>query len=65
MKKHDPQNTSEEAILRDDEQFVYDKEPESYDTVLDEITGAEEEEENVEAEYEGYSEEALDDEPPL
>lgn len=65
LKKHNPQNTSEEGILKDDENFVYDKEPESYDTVLDEITGNEEEEENVEAEYEGYTEEELDDEPPL
>lgn len=65
MKKHDPQNTSEEGILKDDESFVYDKEPESYDTVLDEVIGTEDEEENVEADYEGLSEEELDDEPPL
>ncbi|MBQ0140169.1 MAG: hypothetical protein KBT36_12855 [Kurthia sp.] len=65
MKKHDPQNTSFEQILQGDEKKVYDKEQESYDTVLDEVVGDENTEENVEAEYEGWTERELDDKPPL
>ncbi|GEK35429.1 hypothetical protein [Kurthia sibirica] len=58
MKKKD------EPILHDDPQRVYDKTPESYDTVLDEVVGGEAKEENAEAEYEGVTPEELDDQPP-
>lgn len=65
MKKHHPLNTSFEPILQEDEQKTQDKEVESYDTVLDQIVGEEDAQENVEAEYEGWTEEELDDKPPL
>lgn len=65
MKKHNPENTSFERILQGDDNKVYDKEAESYDTVLDTVIGEEDTEENVEAEYEGWTERDLDDKPPL
>lgn len=65
MKKHDPENTSFEPILQDDENRVYDKEEESFDTVLDTVVGQEETDENVESDYEGWTERELDDKPPL
>lgn len=63
MKKEQNTPFSEQKNSTNAEDFINDKQSESYDTVLDEVV--EDDLENAEAEYEGVSEEELDDEPPL
>lgn len=59
--KKDKDILPDEPILKENPQRVYDKDTELYDTVL----GDDDSEDNVEAEYEGVSEDVLNDNPPL
>lgn len=65
MPNKDKDVFSEQPSRNNDEELVRDKQPESYDTVLDEVTEYDENDDNVEAEYEGVSQEELEDEPLL
>lgn len=50
--------------MKKEEEPMEDQKIESYDTVLDDVI-EEDDEENAEAEYEGVSEDVLNDHPPL
>lgn len=63
--KKDKEILPDEPILKEDSQHVYDKDTELYDTVLDDVVSDEDSEDNVEAEYEGVTEDVLNDNPPL
>lgn len=63
--KKDKDILPDEPILKENPQRVYDKDTELYDTVLDDVVSDDDSEDNVEAEYEGVSEDVLNDNPPL
>lgn len=63
--KKDKDILPDEPILKENPQRVYDKDTELYDTVLDDVASDDDSEDNVEAEYEGVSEDVLNDNPPL
>lgn len=63
--KKDKDILPDEPILKENPQRVYHKDTELYDTVLDDVVSDDDSEDNVEAEYEGVSEDVLNDNPPL
>lgn len=63
--KKDKDILPDEPLLKENPQGVYDKDTELYDTVLDDVVNDDDSEDNVEAEYEGVSEDVLNDNPPL
>lgn len=63
--KKDKDILPDEPILKENPQRVYDKDTELYDTVLDDVVSDDDSEDNVEAEYEGVSEDVLNDNSPL
>lgn len=63
--KKDKDILPDEPLLKENSQRVYDKDTELYDTVLDDVVNDDDSEDNVEAEYEGVSEDVLNDNPPL
>ena len=63
--KKDKDILPDEPLLKENPQREYDKDTELYDTVLDDVVSDDDSEDNVEAEYEGVSEDVLNDNPPL